>query len=334
MPRVRRLSDGKIFSSAMAVVIATEGISRKDIVWCCDGYLLDVAGIKYEWSFAPSPDKSVIPDLSYYKRIGKFKSLSLRAYVRFLLPPLKMFLKETPGGPHSVPMRQFFQAFKPFVEDYYEFEWPCTVGGLSKHFRAWEPVYKKTVGLRLSRHHSLRARKKVFYITFDKPEFPNANYDIEIQGSQIDGKGRPVIRLNDAKIFGSINATAKYTGISAAYIRYCCEGDISGVKKFDFFYRFAYLRDMSIITGNEIANEILRVQEKTQKIFYTMNETMPKLSMMDKKYEPIAIILQSADAKLILFHPNYFEYFKEALTRVPATTAKEFIKRYGKFLYG
>lgn len=331
MPRVRRISDGTIFSSASAVAYATENLLQREVAWCCDGYMQEVYGEQYEWVFEKAEDKTLLPDISYYKRIGKFKNIRGRGQVRFMLEPLRIWLRETKIGAHSVPMGRFFTSFKPFVDEYWKFDWNSNARSLSRHFRAWEPIYKKLVGLRLSKHYSQIAHREVFHITFDEPEFPDADYDIDVLEDQMNNRGRPVVRLNDAKIFISLSAAAKYTSISAKYIMYCCEGDIPGFAKFDLVYRFMYLKDIEMIT-NAILEALIKKKGK-EKFLFATSKQMPRLTLVDSTYEPHAIILTgSENMNLILLHPDYVDYFVErAMAGISETTVQEFVEKYDEF---
>ena len=57
MTRVRRLSDGKIFSSPQGVAMNAEQPIAKAVYYCCRGYLLSVEGEKYEWVYDDIEDR-------------------------------------------------------------------------------------------------------------------------------------------------------------------------------------------------------------------------------------------------------------------------------------
>jgi hypothetical protein len=129
----------------------------------------------------------------------------------------------------------------------------------SKHFNQYRKVYEELFQAEFSRLYSSKSGKEVLAIKLNKfknigtNENVDSDWDIvkyfsrhhDPESAYDRGKrnvSKPVIRIEDGQVFGSLTTASRMTGIEKHKILWCCEGDIPFCKKWAIRNTFKYVR--------------------------------------------------------------------------------------------
>jgi hypothetical protein len=129
----------------------------------------------------------------------------------------------------------------------------------SKHFSLYKDVYADLFKAEFSKMYSPRSDREVLSIKLNDfkniGSNPNVDSDWDIvkyftvhhdsKSAYMRGKrnmSKPVVRLEDNQVFGSVTTASKMIGIEKVKIIWCCEGDIPFCKKWAIRYTFRYAK--------------------------------------------------------------------------------------------
>jgi len=242
------------------------GITHEDITINCNHYTKSmINGMRFEWynqylkdtgveDFYVPPEIISIPKPdSNRKRSLKNKQGPKKFYddVRKIYRALKKTYLVNPaiiGMTLSIP--SFLKAIGIERE---------SSAAFSKHFNLYREVYENLFKAEFSVVYSPTCGKDILAIKLN--EFKNigsnenvdSDWDIskyfsthhDAQSAYTRGKrnvSKPVIRIEDNQIFGSITTAARMTGVEKTKIIWCCEGDIPFCKKWAIRYTFRYAK--------------------------------------------------------------------------------------------
>jgi hypothetical protein len=243
LKRVKRLSDGKIFSSPRGAAMHYGLPITNEIIACANGYLRTSQGCGWEWVEEDAPVFPKNPDRpEYIKKIARKKHLkhrSNRAYVRFLLPAfIEYAMKHDTREPAL--LSDVVPILENIVRESRGFEYTTDTKGLSKHIATWGWLYEILIGMKVTKMYSELSRRESLAISIDlkndiadinDPDHPEAsNVDARIHNhANLPNTAKPVVRMNDGKTFKSIREASLFCNIHEAKIAACCEGDIEYV---------------------------------------------------------------------------------------------------------
>jgi hypothetical protein len=226
MTRVRRLSDGKVFSSPKGVALAYDKPISKAVYYCCRGYILAVEGERFEWAYDDDEDRGYVEyEESYWNRKGKWTT---RGWIlKWRAQFIKLWLDRI-ADPHrwrkSSEVAEGISEAATASEEQYK--WRPNSSAISKHFRTYESFYAEIFGMHMHEMNTPMYKGRMFkFIKADA----NVEYDAVLEELANDrnwGRGKPVIRTNDNQWFRSIAETERLTEIPYYRILHCCEGDL------------------------------------------------------------------------------------------------------------
>ena len=272
--RIRRLSDGRIFTSSRALAKLT-GISAKKFEDCCKGYWADVEGEKYEYvyyaqdgteedSYARSvkgQKKTVPSKYSYYNRRGKASQVRYR---KFLLKVSEVIIKwreqQSEEELHTVrAVADFMSEIQPIYFATHDELLSVPDFVFTRHLKAWKEVYEKIVGMRITKIDSERSNRQKHAVVFDLEvdswatawdEFPEYFSEAARAGTTEEPykvppgpPGRKVIELTQKRIYQSIRHASSVTWIPNDMITFCCNGDLTNVRSLKGTFKFVYAED-------------------------------------------------------------------------------------------
>jgi hypothetical protein len=117
---------------------------------------------------------------------------------------------------------------------------------LCQHFFAHKKSYERIIVMKFSKKFSKPDHREVTAVSWSKPQYPEQVYrweDDESFHMKSHGSHRPVIDLNSRRIFASIRAAYRITGIKPDIIRWNCFGDLDQVsQKSGGYYNFKFVR--------------------------------------------------------------------------------------------
>jgi len=239
MTQVRRLSDGKIFSSPRGVAMAAGKPIAKAVHYCCQGYIFEVEREKYEWVYGEDDRGKVDTSKSYWNRRGKWttkhSSWNAQNTIRNIIFQRSIVFKNwinkvgtEEAAQWRTPKILSYNLEKVYEEtkDQYQFPWIFTAQILSRHLRAYDLLYRKMFGMY---EHYLSSPVYKGHLFKFVIEDADSEFNIlinEVITTLERGNTKPVIRLNDNMWFESMNAAERVTGVPYYRIFHCCEGDI------------------------------------------------------------------------------------------------------------
>lgn len=227
MTKVRRLRDGKVFSSARGVAMeAGKPISRA-VYYCCRGYLPSVDGEIYEWVYDDTDDRGRhdYAKKSYWKRkekwsrriwVTKWRASFVKAWLATIDTPQKWWTTND--------IAEGICLTADTVDEQYK--WKPTPQNISRHLHTYLQFYRKAFGMH-ERDLSVpgySGRVFKFVHADSDPEFGTILK--ELADSEDWGRGKPVIRMSDLMRFRSMAEAERMTGVPYYRIYHCCEGDI------------------------------------------------------------------------------------------------------------
>lgn len=227
MTKVRRLSDGRIFSSPRGVAMEAGKPIAKAVYYCCRGYILAVEGEKYEWVYDEGEDrgKRDHSERSYWERREKWIR---RTWVtKWRAKFIEAWLKSVGNSDRWYTAGEIAQGIGAVAESVDEqYKWTPTAPNLSRHLHTYQELYDLAFGMQERMADNPVYKGRMFKFTATEI---NAEYDVLLQGladSEEWFKGKPVIRINDGKRFRSMAEAERVTGVPYYRIHHCCEGDI------------------------------------------------------------------------------------------------------------
>ncbi|MCK4823131.1 hypothetical protein KA005_45645 [bacterium] len=230
MTKVRRLSDGKVFSSPRGVALESGQPIAKAVSYCCKGYILAVEGISYEWYYDEEGERGKQEHTdSYWERRGRWKS---RAWVLMWRASfVKDWMDATPGPESWRRVTTISEGICRVAEKSdQKFKWLPTAQNLSKHLHAYKEFYEAAFGM-VEQELNVPAYKGRIYKFLLGDSDPDLEAVInELANSREWGTGKPVIRTSDNERFPSMTVAEKITGVPYYLIYHCCEGDIDHCK--------------------------------------------------------------------------------------------------------
>ena len=237
MTKVRRLSDGKIFSNPRGVAMEIGKPVTKVVYYCCRGYILSVEGERYEWVYDSSDRGKVESGESYWNRRGKwttnYSNWSTHNSVRDLIfrrsTVIKYWLRITDNPEewrNARILTNELEAVYTLVKNPYKFPWIFDPQTVSRHLHAYRLFYRKMFGMHENYLSTSMYKGRIFkFVSADAdPEF-DVLID-EVIDSLERGNTKPVIRVNDGQWFESMRKAERFTGVPYYRIFHCCEGDI------------------------------------------------------------------------------------------------------------
>jgi hypothetical protein len=253
MTRVKRKSDGRIFSSPRGAALHYKLPIAKSIAYCADGYLKEVEGEKWEWVFEEPKRKLNQPEDVLPKHSGRLlrrkTDLTLRDWIHTLLPVFLEWQRR-----HSKEYEKLYVVVDilPEIREIFEeiHGYPSGIkdNTFSLHLKANIWLYEHLLGMKLGYIYYTKTRKVnavSFKYQFTVPQV----YEIDDElVHALKDKVRyhperlPVIRTNDGKKFRSISEAARYCKVQPDKIKMCCEGDIKYVEDElrEVKYKFRY----------------------------------------------------------------------------------------------
>ena len=132
-------------------------------------------------------------------------------------------------------------------------------GSMTKHFLGHKEIYESLFDAEFSTFPSLRCSKDITSIKLNKFTNIGINKDVDqdwdiqryfsthhdSESSYMKGKigsSKPIIRLEDKRVFGSIATASRLSGIDEPRIVWCCEGDIDHCIKAGMAQTFRYVK--------------------------------------------------------------------------------------------
>ena len=238
MTRVRRLSDGKIFSNPRGVALSVGKPIAKAVYYCCRGYLFSVEGEQYEWVYEESADRGALPaEGTYWERQAKWSSghsswnsvntIRQRVFDRSVL--IRNWIDRTPNADTWRSSRMLSDEWN---EIYHQtktddsFPWTITPTIVTRHLMAYYLFYEKMFGM-----HSHKIKTPLYkgHLFRFVAEDVDPEFDIlssEVMNNSFRTNAKPVVRLNDGKIFKSMREAARILNVPIHKIFHACEGDI------------------------------------------------------------------------------------------------------------
>lgn len=267
--RVRRLSDGRVFSCAEAAAYALNNkFIVSGIINCCFGYLREVAGERWEFADDYIDSKPVIrKDKGPRKPSRRRKSTNKSK--RYLLmrvgPVIQSYVnQDTERAKEFVSAKELFYRIKSFDPSFAL----KTPNDLSKHISWWIDIYRAVLGIRFEAKYCRERQNKIRMIAFfveDSDGFSSFFDEVYEVYEKIEKKtipntrvprhpgrrGHPVHYLNADVTFASIRSASRATGIPYNLIKYCCEGDIPRIEFGKRSYSFEYGDPEKVIYTND-----------------------------------------------------------------------------------
>lgn len=255
MTKVRRLSDGKVFSSPRGVALHTGKAIAKSVYYCCRGYIASVGGEQYEWAYDIPDDHGKVPQgEGYWRRRGKWTTGHAKWNDRNVIREIlfrrsivfKLWLQEVRDPEKwrsaSELCDELSKVYERTKDEVPQFPWIFNATTISRHLNAYNLAYEKMFGIH--KHYLSVPGFKGWIFKFVK-EDADAEFDIltdEILRNTRSG-ARPVIQVNTGDYFESINQAAIATEIPYWRIYHCCEGDIPYFEFLGVKWEFRYAKD-------------------------------------------------------------------------------------------
>ena len=246
MTRVKRLSDGRIFTSPRGAALAYGLPLTSDITACANGYIKEVLQSGWEWVFEEPEELPFkrFPSFTVENILGisdkeyrLYTDVSKRHWPNFLAPfMLKVFSENAEKYSKPKHIREFVEDLNNEIRKKDPLQANLKITQFSRHLGVYEWLYRKAIGLKITlirkRGHNVKA------ISCEQIETTSV-YDVKVVENIVipetirfgpeKGKNayRPVKLLNSGKTFKSLREAGRQTGINRYQIRHCCEGNLS-----------------------------------------------------------------------------------------------------------
>lgn len=270
--RVKRLLDGKIFSTSVGAARHYDKRIAQQIEHCCNGFLAMVEDSSWEWVFEDrvydvgdiedlnrrlekSISQSSKKQVNYYTYIGKAVSPSYRqssfVLVSFFRYWIGIHNKDGKDDYRTPPIqgKELYKELCKFCErNNYDIPFSGSAG-FSRHLRGWEILYRRVVGLTFA-EIQLKYRQVVGIVfsglikvdgasIYDEiPEYRNSPDRKKFIKPGL--RGYPVYCHFTNTTYPSISKASKETLITRAEIKFCCEGDIDFTVRNGLVWKFEY----------------------------------------------------------------------------------------------
>ena len=283
--RVRRLSDGRIFSCAEGAAYSLgDHHATMLIANCCMGFLPEAAGSRWEFVEDYIDEVPIIHvTRNVGRRIRKGKADDKDRRKRLLI--LGSLIQDWVGS--NVSSAKEFRTSSQLFKELSEFDEKRLIvrnsNDLSKHISWWSDLYREVLGIKFGKAFIPEWKKYARTIAFFLEEvsglvsFSDEIYEVYVDDSKKNDripnhpgrKSHPIHYINEDVTFASIRSASRAIGVPYLMIKYCCEGDISKVEYGKRIYRFEYGDPDKVIFSQDDIDRWSKKPRKTLAVICT-----------------------------------------------------------------
>jgi hypothetical protein len=259
--RVVSYSNGRVYSCP-EVIAYVFSIHIKDLIACCNRYVREVEGLKFDWyaqyrlenpngdikprkiEIVPVTRPKIDPKITVQ---GKYRR-SFYTLVRFYYPHLyKIISSFSPtGDPVTVLVSRLDDLLSKSLREEGSSK-RTTPRALAAHLKSKIRIYEKLFDLRFTTLWSERGRREALAVSVrPKSEVSVDSVVVDAFSGYIrrarHTKSKPIMRMETKTLYSGVNDARKRTGISARLIRWSCLGELEDFHRDDEKVTFRYVK--------------------------------------------------------------------------------------------